>query len=322
MVASIPNDFTITGRVVDSDAAHSHGGYLVELWDRDLFCDDKLGSVMTNADGTFSLQFDRAQFGSELFERKPDIYALVFEGPQLVASTRDHASSNTDSATTDVLIYVPKPASTEPKQSTVTQASSTPATEPGQTAAQISPAQFGQRFIDEVLTANLIADQALRLLPNRHFRESQEMSFGPVKVTATFDALVSSPGAEQVSPQHFLISFPVDLQVRIRGQIGPCEVEERFAVNTRVPVQLSLQIFDTLGLYLDAKSVTPDSIDVAIEREAWTEFSRGEVDKGVRKGLADKFNETLLTSGHTRSIDVLALVHDYLERQNATAKSE
>jgi hypothetical protein len=268
--------------------------------------------AQTGADGRFEIQFARAQFGHTLFEQQPDVYALVYDGTRLLTSTRDAPHRDLAEAELNLVIYAAKQQSSTPQPSIA--APPPAATSGGQNPERVEPAQFGQQFIATIFTASLIADQSVRLVPSRHFRETSNMSFGPLKVRVTYDALLGQPSAEQKPDHRFAISFPVELQVRITGQIGPFEVEERFEVSTKVPLELELQIFDSLALYLDAHQVSPDSIDVTIERESWTEFSRGEVDKGVRKGLADRFNTALLESGHTRSIDVLGLVQQYLGR--------
>lgn len=310
MTVPISDVIKISGRVVDA-GSRAKPGVRVELWDRDLLCDDELATATTDADGGFEVQFGAADFGHAWLERKPELYALVYDGTQLLASTRDRAWNELAQASAELLLRVPssEPAAAPAPAQVI--AEPEPASEGSQ---PITPAQFGERFIESVFTASMIADQAARLLDSPHFRETSALSFGPVKVNVTSDALVGAPSAVESAERHFEVTFPVELHVRIQGKIGPLEVEERFEVSTRVPVELELQLFEPLSLYLAAKPITPAAIDVTIERESWTEFSRGEVDKGVRKALADRFNERLLTGGRSRNIDILALVQAFTQR--------
>src|SRR3954452_17723340 len=69
--------WTVTGRVTD---AHDQplAGYVVSLYDEDLFFDDRLGSTRTGADGAYTLSYRTGDF-RDFIERKPDLYLKVLD---------------------------------------------------------------------------------------------------------------------------------------------------------------------------------------------------------------------------------------------------
>jgi len=49
-----PNNFTITGHIIDRQTDRSISGLRIEAWDKDLFFDDLVGSAETDAEGLLS----------------------------------------------------------------------------------------------------------------------------------------------------------------------------------------------------------------------------------------------------------------------------
>ena len=54
--------YQISGRVIDEETSHPVAGAVVEAWDKDHVYDDLVGSVTTDSDGRFQLEFDDDHF--------------------------------------------------------------------------------------------------------------------------------------------------------------------------------------------------------------------------------------------------------------------
>jgi len=79
------NNFRITGRVIERHSNQSILDIYIEVWDKDLFFDDLVGSAHSGSHGRFRVTFNEQHF-MELIERRPDIYFKFFQGDQLVPS--------------------------------------------------------------------------------------------------------------------------------------------------------------------------------------------------------------------------------------------
>ncbi|UCD17315.1 MAG: hypothetical protein JSV44_12830 [Candidatus Zixiibacteriota bacterium] len=69
--------FIILGKVVEIETGRGISALIVEALDKDLFFDDRLGSVLTDRNGDFQIRYDREDFQELFFDRKPDIYLRV-----------------------------------------------------------------------------------------------------------------------------------------------------------------------------------------------------------------------------------------------------
>ncbi len=78
-----PNNFTITGNIIDSQTGQSIPGLRIEAWDKDLFFDDLVGSAETDAEGLFKIRFNEEHF-KELFERHPDLYFRLYSADDAI----------------------------------------------------------------------------------------------------------------------------------------------------------------------------------------------------------------------------------------------
>jgi len=67
--------FRITGRVVDRTEQGAED-LIIEVWDKDLFFDDLVGSAETDAEGFFEIRFNEDYF-KEIIHRKPDLFFKV-----------------------------------------------------------------------------------------------------------------------------------------------------------------------------------------------------------------------------------------------------
>jgi hypothetical protein len=81
--------FAVLGTVLNVDSLSGIGELRVEAWDKDLICDDLLGSAITNEDGTFQIRFDEGYFQELFADRRPDVFFKVFYGEQLIKSTEE-----------------------------------------------------------------------------------------------------------------------------------------------------------------------------------------------------------------------------------------
>lgn len=72
--------FCINGRVTVKETGEGIGGLVVEAFDKDFFFDDRLGSVLTEKNGRFSIRYQLSDFNELFMDPKPDIY-LRIRGP-------------------------------------------------------------------------------------------------------------------------------------------------------------------------------------------------------------------------------------------------
>jgi hypothetical protein len=67
----------VKGRIVDKQNGAPVKGAVVEVYDKDMLLDDYLGTVTTDDDGRFEIDFTWAEYKDTVFEDRPDIFLIV-----------------------------------------------------------------------------------------------------------------------------------------------------------------------------------------------------------------------------------------------------
>lgn len=98
--------FHLSGRVIDRATSQVLADLRVEAWDKDLLCDDLVGSAVTNEQGAFQIEFSESYFQDLFLDRKPDLFFRVFRGEQLIKSTEDSVLWNVNRGETLMVIEV------------------------------------------------------------------------------------------------------------------------------------------------------------------------------------------------------------------------
>lgn len=66
--------YSVLGRIVERRIGNGVARLRVEAWDKDLVCDDLVGSAVTDAEGAFQIEFDES-YCRELFaDRRPVLF--------------------------------------------------------------------------------------------------------------------------------------------------------------------------------------------------------------------------------------------------------
>lgn len=96
----------IVGRIIDSKTKNGVAGLRVEAWDKDLRVKEVIGSAVTDAKGSFQIEFEEAPFRKLFLNRKPLLSFKVFRGDQLTASTEAPVLWDGDKPDSEVTIKV------------------------------------------------------------------------------------------------------------------------------------------------------------------------------------------------------------------------
>ena len=108
--------FHIIGHIIARESREGLAGLQIEAWDKDLICDDFLGSAVTDDQGTFNIEFSESHFRELFLDRQPDLFFKVFYEKKLIKSTEDSVLWNVDAGETEIEIEVKAPTDViEPK---------------------------------------------------------------------------------------------------------------------------------------------------------------------------------------------------------------
>jgi hypothetical protein len=111
----VTKQFHISGRIINKNNQRGVPDLRVEAWDKDLICNDLVGSAISNAEGAFHITFDESYFRELFFDRRPDLFFKVFRDNELIKSTEDSVLWNVEAGDTEVTIEVDLPVPEEPK---------------------------------------------------------------------------------------------------------------------------------------------------------------------------------------------------------------
>lgn len=98
--------YRISGSVIHQTTGQGVAGLCVEAWDKDLIFNDLVGSTVTDAQGTFRIEFNQSYFNELFLDRRPDLFFKVFRGSQLIKSTEYSVLWNLDIGDTAIAIEV------------------------------------------------------------------------------------------------------------------------------------------------------------------------------------------------------------------------
>lgn len=98
--------FHISGRVIDHKTRQGLTGLRVEGWDKDLICNDLVGSALTDEQGAFQIMFNESYFRELFLDRQPDLFFKVFCKGNLIESTEDSVLWNGAAEETQIVIEI------------------------------------------------------------------------------------------------------------------------------------------------------------------------------------------------------------------------
>jgi hypothetical protein len=99
----------IAGRILNRRTRQGIPALRVEAWDKDLILDDVVASAITDALGSFRIEFDQSHFQELFLDREPDLFFKIFRGDELIKSTEDSVLWNIQAGETEIEIEVDVP---------------------------------------------------------------------------------------------------------------------------------------------------------------------------------------------------------------------
>ena len=96
--------YTVSGTVKQKNGEPVEDLHVV-LFDDDVVKDDFLGIGVTDAQGAFTITFEKSQF-SKFFERNPDLYFVVEDGGLQLLSTKDNVMQDATASTDPIELVV------------------------------------------------------------------------------------------------------------------------------------------------------------------------------------------------------------------------
>jgi hypothetical protein len=103
--------FRINGKVVNHVTRREVSGVRVEVWDKDPFFSDLVGSSTTDLRGMFRVEFDRTYYQERPLDPRPDLLFKVFRGERSIAVVSPSVLKNVDAGDTEVVVEIDEPLS-------------------------------------------------------------------------------------------------------------------------------------------------------------------------------------------------------------------
>jgi hypothetical protein len=158
--------FQINGRIIDRATGRGVAGARVEAWDKDLICDDLVGSAVTDAQGAFRMQFDESYFRESFLDRKPEFFFKVFQDGGCIHSTEDSVLWNAETETSEITIEVevagqqtPPPTPTQPLEPPSLEVRGTVRLFDGSPAEKVTVSAFDRDLRSEQLLGQTETDE-------------------------------------------------------------------------------------------------------------------------------------------------------------------
>ncbi|MDJ0619647.1 MAG: S8 family peptidase [Calothrix sp. MO_192.B10] len=101
--------YRISGQVIDRETGFGIPGLRIEAWDKDLICDDLVGSTITDGLGNFKMTFDTSYLQELFSDRRPALFFKVFQDGELIKSTEDAIIWNASVETAPIRIEIDRP---------------------------------------------------------------------------------------------------------------------------------------------------------------------------------------------------------------------
>jgi hypothetical protein len=212
--------YVISGRVFDRNSGKPVAAAKVEAWDKDLICDDLLGSAITTAKGEFSLEFTASYFSELFLDRRPELFFKVFVADELVLDTRHDVLWNVDAGNTRVELPIAAGHGHDrPPQQSTDQPSPRPAWSPSHSYL------LGTGSVRAVVTAEKPDIDGFLAAANMDTQENRaRIDQGMQKVQAWLDAEPGRKARFEASPHATLLEIdpklPEDLAPA--GALGSC----------------------------------------------------------------------------------------------------
>ena len=90
-------EFKIYGKVKKAETGEEISGLTIEALDKDLLCDDRLGSATTDKEGNFEIRYDKEDFQELFFDQRPDIYLRIKNSKgDVIHTTEDNVRYGAD----------------------------------------------------------------------------------------------------------------------------------------------------------------------------------------------------------------------------------
>lgn len=127
--------FVIFGRVLEQGTGKGLKNIIVEALDKDRCYDDRLGAVITDAEGKFEIIYDKEDFQKSYCEEKPDIYLRIrMSTGKVICTSKNKIRYNADNVE-EFTFRIPRsiimPSEKDPDKLTVIPLANNPEVRPG-----------------------------------------------------------------------------------------------------------------------------------------------------------------------------------------------